>query len=227
MRPYSDMADWLECSSCGAVGIVPDRARELENGEIPVRPSPPDGEPAPGAHGAQAGRPEPLHPQGRKGGKGRREGEGDGEGEGGEGEPKLVKLSMDPSGSRMLMVTGGYYSGADSEHWQRVTKREAKLRTSRKGNLMIMLTLDLEGKPARIWETFVLNRGVRSYAGKRYSRLFGTPLPTDPAQALAVAQDRMGSIRRVACRMEGNFGKIKHVERSAWSAEEKRAAGRR
>ena len=49
MRPYSDMADWLECSSCGAVGIVPDRARELENGEIPARPSPPDGEPAPKA----------------------------------------------------------------------------------------------------------------------------------------------------------------------------------
>ena len=160
--------------------------------------------------------------QGRRGGGGRKQ-DGEGGGEGG-GEPRPVKLSMDPSGSRMMVAPGKDAPEAGSEHWQRVTGREAELRKSSKGNLMVMLTLQLEGKPGRAWEHFVVERGVRSHAGKRYSRLFGTPLPGDPAQALAIAQDRMGSIRRVACRMENGFPHVEHVERSAWSSEERRAA---
>ena len=150
-------------------------------------------------------------------GKGRKNKDGEQEGGGGEGE-RTVRLTLDPSRSRAMVTR----DKREEATFQAVTHRDCQARTFSSGNRGITLTLTLAGKPARVWESFVVGKGKRSFAGKRFSRIFGTPMPGNEHDALEAARKRMEGIRRVAVEMEKSWPKVRHIERDAYTAEERR-----
>ena len=156
-------------------------------------------------------------------GKKRRPGEDedeDGGGDEGGGAEKVVVLSLDPSRGRML-VRGGIGEFLD-EDWQVVTGRRVELATSARGNRMMRMVLELEGKPSRVPACFLTEKSARSWQGRAYSRMFGQRKPDDEQEALEVAREAAKKIRRVVVVMNGRYPQIRHVERGALNAEERR-----
>ena len=155
---------------------------------------------------------------------GQRDRKGDGEG-GGEGPERVVRLTMNPDRGRMFIGTKGRPDELDREAWQMVLSHTLEERVSRSsGNPMIVLTLTLTGKPDKVTEYFVVGKGKRSHQGRRYSRIFGHPMPDTPLHALCTAREAVDTIRRVTLHQERGWTKIQHIERAAISSEERRQA---
>lgn len=126
-------------------------------------------------------------------------------------EAALSQLDMNPSRARMMV---GLETDGEPD-WQRVVGAEVTRKTSEAGNDLAVVALDLEGKPARVWESLILSKGKRTYAGRRFSRLCGQPLSGDRDADFEVARAAARRVRRVSLEMDGRWPRIRYIESAA------------